>query len=265
MTTVAPPSAEAQLAFLAKIQPLFAEGDFTATYKFALLSALADLAVELGVDDGAGLRLSLHQIAECFIRMYWRHAAPYSAEGAAAATGILVQNEGTQAAVVSALCDFRQRTGASTLAQARQSPEYRNLSRRIASTVSAQPLNFLQNFGGVTQPFLYERDGRGFIRLLPGAPYCLRRFHPLVQRLSQMHWVEHIKANKRNRPFLGEGDDLEVFLFGTSRRALTLIADGLRKLEGETCFYCRQRMLAVDIDHFVPFALYGRDLAHNFV
>ena len=52
-----PPSAEEQLAFLSKIQRLYAEGDFTATYKFALLVALADLAVELGHDDGAELPL----------------------------------------------------------------------------------------------------------------------------------------------------------------------------------------------------------------
>lgn len=49
MTAVTPaPSAEAQLAFLSELQPLFAEGDFTTTYKFALLIALSDLAVELG-------------------------------------------------------------------------------------------------------------------------------------------------------------------------------------------------------------------------
>ena len=42
------PSPESQLVFLSKLQRLFAEGDFTATYKFALLIALADLAVELG-------------------------------------------------------------------------------------------------------------------------------------------------------------------------------------------------------------------------
>ena len=47
----APPSAEQQLAFLTKLQRLFAEGDFTATYKFALLIALSDLAVELGASQ----------------------------------------------------------------------------------------------------------------------------------------------------------------------------------------------------------------------
>ena len=61
---IPPPSAEQQLVFLAKIQRLFAEGDFTATYKFALLIALADLAVEMGADDGAELNLSVRQIAE---------------------------------------------------------------------------------------------------------------------------------------------------------------------------------------------------------
>jgi hypothetical protein len=66
-----PPSADQQLAFLAKLQRLFAEGDFAATYKFALLIALADLAVEIGADDGAELILTNRQIAERFIQ---RHA-----------------------------------------------------------------------------------------------------------------------------------------------------------------------------------------------
>ncbi|WP_232073519.1 hypothetical protein [Variovorax sp. RA8] len=52
------PSAEQQLEFLTKLQRLFAEGDFTATYKFALLIVLSDLAVELGADDGSELSLT---------------------------------------------------------------------------------------------------------------------------------------------------------------------------------------------------------------
>lgn len=35
-----------QIRFLLNIQRLLTEGQFTATYKFALLSALADLSVE---------------------------------------------------------------------------------------------------------------------------------------------------------------------------------------------------------------------------
>lgn len=56
------PSPEAQLQFLSKLQRVFSEGDFTATYKFALLISLADLAVEFGADDNNALILATRQI-----------------------------------------------------------------------------------------------------------------------------------------------------------------------------------------------------------
>jgi hypothetical protein len=40
------PTPERQVEFLRNIQRLLAEGLFTASYKFALLHAIADLAVE---------------------------------------------------------------------------------------------------------------------------------------------------------------------------------------------------------------------------
>ena len=40
------PSEATQLGFLADVQRVLEEGRFTATYKFALLIALTDLAVE---------------------------------------------------------------------------------------------------------------------------------------------------------------------------------------------------------------------------
>ncbi len=117
---------------------------------------------------------------------------------------------------------------------------------------------------GTTQEFLYVRDGRGFICLKPGIPYCLRLFHPLVQQLSRTHWIDHIKSNKCNRSILGDGDDLEDFLFGTSRHSLEVIAQGLKKIDGNSCFYCREPMKDIDVDHYIPFSLYGRDITHNF-
>ncbi len=214
---VPPPSAEAQLAFLAKLQRLFAEGDFTATYKFALLISLADLAVELGADDGAELVLSNKQIAERFVHLYWRHAMPYGTGRAGSQPGVLVQNIGAQAAVLTAIAEFRAGTNAATVQQARVVAGYESLVSRVATTVSAQPLTYLQNFGGSTNAFLYERAGRGTITLKPGVAYCLRRFHPLVQQLSRSHWVEHIKANRRNHVILGDAGDLEDFLFSISQ------------------------------------------------
>lgn len=262
---VPPPSADQQLAFLAKLQRLFAEGDFTATYKFALLTALADLAVAHGCDDGAALCLSNRQIAACFVTLYWRHAMPYGTGRPGANPGVLVQNLGEQAAVVKAIGDFRHRTGATSVVQAKVLPEFADLVAKVAVTVSAQPLKYLQNFGGGADLFLYEREGRGAIRLLPCVAYCLRRFYPLIQQLSRAEWMAHIKGNQRNHSILGDSDDLEDFLFSTSRQSLAAIGAGLRKLEGNHCFYCGGKVHDADVDHFVPFSLYPRDLAHNFV
>lgn len=262
---VSPPSAEAQLAFLVKLQRLFAEGDFTATYKFALLVALADLSVERGTEDGAELVLSIRQIAERFIHLYWRHASPYGTGRAGSTPGILVQNMGAQAAVLTAIAEFRARTGAGSPQQAQHLPEYGTLVGKVALTVSAQPLNYLQNFGGVTDPFIYAREKRGTVRLNPGVAYCFRHFYPLVQQLSRSHWVDHLKSNRRNHVILGDSGDLDEFLFSTSRQSLAIIGAGLRKLDGCRCFYCGHALDGADVDHYIPFSLYPRDLAHNFV
>lgn len=260
-----PPSAEAQLAFLAKLQRLFAEGDFTATYKFALLISLADLAVELGADDGATLTLTIRQLAERFIHLYWHHTSPYRTDRAGTASGVLIQNAGTQAAVVTAIAEFRARARVSSHLEAKRLPEYASLTAKVAATVSAQPLNYLQNFGGASEPFLYERMERGTIRLQPGTAYCLRRFYPLGQQLSRSHWAAHIKSNRRNHAIFGDAGDLEEFLFESSRQSLAVVSQGLRKLDGNNCFYCGQVLGEADVDHFIPFSLYPRDLAHNFV
>ena len=265
MAAHALPSAEAQLVFLGKLQRLFTESDFAATYKFALLTALADLAVELGADDGEELMVSIRQIAERFIQLYWRQALPYGTGRANTSPGILVQNSGAQAAVVSAIAAFRTEHGAATPQLARTLAGYSTLLGSVAQTVSAQPLNYLQNFGGITDAFLYERAGAGQVRLKSGVAYCLRRFQPLVQQLARSHWVDHIKRNRRNTGILGQADDLEDFLFAASRQSLLAMSQGLRKLDGAQCFYCAQALTEADVDHFIAFSHYPRDLAHNFV
>lgn len=260
-----PPSPEAQLAFLAKLQRLFAEGDFTATYKFALLISFAELAVEHGADDGAQLTLTTRQIAERFVYLYWQHASPYGTGRVGSQPGVLVQNLGDQAAILNAISEFRAGTSASSALQASGLPSYAPLLSKVASVVSAQPLKYLQNFSGVTDPFLYERQSRGSVTLKPGVSYCLRRFYTLVEQMARTRWVAHIEANRRNHPILGNADDLEDFLFSSSRQSLAVISTQLRKLDGSRCFYCGEGLADADVDHFVPFSLYSRDLANNFV
>ena len=249
-------SAESQLVFLAKIQRLFAEGDFTATYKYALLIALADLAVELGGDDEIPLTLNHRSIGEKFIELYWQQAAPFK-------NGFLAQNHGKQAAIISAIHKFRQ-DHPFTLIAAKSLPAFKRLLSKVTNTVVAMPIDHLQNLGGGTEEFLYQR-GKDSITLLPGVGYCLRRFQPLIQQLARSRWVDHVKGNRINMPLLGQADDLEGFLFEIPRLTLTLVRNGLKGLTNGRCFYCGGSFREFDVDHFIPHSLYPRDMMHNFV
>lgn len=66
-----------QITALLKLQRLLSEGAFTASYRFALLQALIDLAVERGDDSDAALRISITDIGEKFLFYYWRQVLPY--------------------------------------------------------------------------------------------------------------------------------------------------------------------------------------------
>jgi 5-methylcytosine-specific restriction endonuclease McrA len=248
---------EFQLAFLSKLQRLFAEGDFTATYKFALLIALADLSVELGRDDNEPLKLPYRSIGLKFIQLYWQQAAPFTGND------VLIQNLGTQAAVVSSISAYRRNHPSHTLNAAQGSKDFQKLLSAVTTTVKLQPVQYIQNLGGDKNVFLFEADKDG-LTLLPGVGYCLRRFQPLVQQLARSNWLDHIRGNKRNLPLLGKDDDLESFLFETPRQALTTISTGLRKINSQ-CHYCGGAVKEADVDHFIPHSLYPRDLMHNFV
>ena len=78
MNAPRPPTAEEQIAFLRSLQRLMEEGSFVASYKFALLHAIADLCLVKGDESGAELELSTADIAEQFVRLYWPQVAPYA-------------------------------------------------------------------------------------------------------------------------------------------------------------------------------------------
>lgn len=257
------PSAEDQLDFLAKIQRLFNESDFSSTYKYALLISLADLAIELGKDDNSKLELTNRQIAERFIELYWQQSSPYKTSKAND-SGVLYQNHGTQAAIIKAIQTFRDENSFKSPNAAKHSKEYKKLVTAVASIVAKQPINYLQNVGGGALPFLYERNTSS-ITLKIGVAYCLRRFQPLIQQLARSRWTDYIKKNAKNIPILGEKDDLSSFLFETSRKTLALVCKELKGLYGCKCFYCNKATSALEVDHFIPFSLYPRDLMHNFV
>jgi len=94
MTTWPRPTPEQQLEFLQRIQSLFEDGDFVATYKFALLMSLAALSVEGGADDGRPLEIDLIQVGEKFAELYWPQTIPYSSGVTGACADILAQSRG---------------------------------------------------------------------------------------------------------------------------------------------------------------------------
>jgi hypothetical protein len=85
--------------------------------------------------------LPIHDIADKFAELYWRHAAPYEADGSSGRGLVLHQNQGTQAGAISRLVELRSRLPGkrSTLAQARRTPEWGALVTRMRALVKTMP------------------------------------------------------------------------------------------------------------------------------
>jgi 5-methylcytosine-specific restriction endonuclease McrA len=259
--TDGPPSADAQIAFLRNVQRILSEGSFVATYKYALLHSLADLAILRGDDSGALLRLSTNEIAERFVELYWLQGVSFQGKGR------LRQNAGRPAAILNRIEDVRNRYRGSLARLRRDVSSWRPLIRDVANTVRVMPLWKLQTVGRSSLPFLYENVRRGSeIELLPGVAYCLRAHHSLLVDLIRGAWIRYVR--RHNAQVLGEGADLYSFLFGQERDAglFARCAEILREAQQGRCLYCEKTVSAEgQVDHFVPWALYPIDLGHNLV
>jgi hypothetical protein len=252
-----------ELTFLRKLQRLLAEGDFVATYKFALLNALADLCLERASAADGSLRVPVTAIAEKFIEYYWPQARPYRAHDGAGF--VLVQNTGRQASIVSALVAAQRVHPA--LAGARTGRTWNALVVKVAATIVDMPLWKLQTVGGERDEFLYaqaEFTG-GAIRLLPGVPAAFRALYGLVLDAVRGAWMRQIASIGANRPVLGDAD-LQAFLFGSERANLERFRAVLRDHQHGRCLYCARELRgAGDVDHFIAWSRYPVDLGHNFV
>jgi hypothetical protein len=263
-----PPSARDQVRFLRNLQRILEEGVFTASYKFALVHALADLSVQMGDDSGGELRLPVRAIAERFVELYWRQAAPWPAPSGE--LRVLAQNTGRQAAVVNRVEERRPEYGGRVDRIRRDGDAWEGLTAEVDRIIRVMPLWKLQRVGPEVHDFLYEQEhleGRGrdaAIVLRPGVAFCFRTFHPLVLDLVRGAWIRFVR--KLNPDLLGEHAELGEFLFGAPRAPLLALRGPLLQLQEEACFYCRRRIRdGAHVDHFVPWARYPVDLGHNFV
>lgn len=259
------PTPEDQVHFLRNIQRLLAEGLFVASYKFALVHALADLAVLKGEDTGAPLDLDTKDIAAKFVELYWRQCRPFQIAGVTSGL-ILQQNKGKQAAIITKIVDTQQKRGAS-LFRLKQvaSDRWSELIAEVDDVVRTMPLWKLQTVGEERLEFLYENLDRGNrITLKPGVAYCLRAFYELIRDLIEGAWVRFVQ--KVNATKLGNLTDLGTFLFGQERASLDVYRPILMDVQHGVCLYCKKNLpKQTQVDHFIPWSRYPDDLGHNFV
>jgi len=259
------PTAEEQLRFLQNIQRLFEDGNFVATYKYALLMSLAELAIEIPQIDYQR-EIPMLIVAEKFAELYWSQTVEFISVQAGVRSGILSQNQGKQASVINQLLVLRAE-GAASISQAKKAPSWKKVVHKIADTIEKMPVKYLQNICGTLVPFLYEfPNPPKKLVLNSGVPEMLRTFHPLIQQLARANWIKHVRENSQNASMVGQSDELEQFMFGASRNALAEVAQLLRKIQSGKCFYCESTLTnQADVDHFIPWSKYPRDFPHNFV
>lgn len=264
--TVMPPTPEEQVLFLRNIQRLLVEGQFTASYKLALLHAIADLCIIQGDDSGDELVLNVKDISEKFIELYWQQCRPFEFGGEK--TGlVLLQNKGKQAAVIRKIITAQEEFGGSLFRLKQTAPDlWKSLKVDVKRTVNEMPLWKLQTVGSERMDFLYDNLDMATktVRLKPGVAFCFRAFYGLMRDLIQGAWVRFVQKVNANE--LGNLTDLGTFLFDRERSSLDSYRRILVELQERKCFYCAKELKSkTEVDHFVPWARYPTDLGHNFV
>jgi 5-methylcytosine-specific restriction endonuclease McrA len=255
-----------QLDFIAYIQRMLVEGDFSATYKFALLHALADVCVEQPlISDQAELKIDLATLADKLIVLYWHHAVPFASEQTGE-SALLKQNTGAQSKVISVLYECQQ-NNIRNLRALKQSTLYKPTFNAALATLKTGPLWRLQILAKQAECFLYPHtNSTKYITLNAGIASCFRRFYDLVVYLAKNAWLQKIQSIKHNQALIGPQSQLHDFLFGFDRNALSKAKPVLIELQHGNCFYCQKPLNnKTEVDHFIPFARYANDLGHNFV
>lgn len=256
-------SPQFQVAFIRYIQRLMVEGDFVATYKFALLHALADICIEQPIENGHSI--SIDEITEKFIELYWQYSLPF--KQAETEAFVFLQNTGKQAAIISNLFDIRQ-TGIQSAHQLKKSSHWYSLVSKSKRTIKEGPLWRLQILSGSVETFLYKHDKQSKNLILnDGVAACFRQYYELIISILRSHWLEKIRSMPANQTVIGSDGDLSDFLFGEKRNALSKVKPVFQDIQKGQCFYCDKplKQNKSEVDHFIPWAKYPSDLAHNFV
>ena len=269
------PSADDQLQFLQKIQRLLEAGRFTSTYKFALLIALTNVAVERGNDTNTALTIELADVAREFLALYWPQAKPYLHLGAQ----LSQNNNKLKPATILTLLRREVAVGKSDYARLRRNTgEPDRLVTAARELIVRMPLPRLQHIEALksnsssADQFLYKCPESAdevrtlrTITLLPGVGACLRALRGVIIALVQARWAQWVRENN---PALGRDRNLEAFMFGQDRVALAQFAPKLYDLQDGRCFYTQKRLDGIkgaEVDHFIAWARFPSNDPLNLV
>jgi uncharacterized membrane protein YqjE len=270
-----PPTAEFHLAFLAKIERLLAEGRFTSTYKFALLIALTNIAVERGDDSGDELEVEVDEIARQFLELYWSMARPYPRVNV-----ILKQNR--EAAKPSRMITILKDEVRHSISSYQRLRVYRasrdSLLSETRRTLAKDVLYRLHTIGNArdaaktSEQFLYDHPPTAgecakldSITLKPGVAAAMRRLRGVIVAMTEARWALWVRENNEK---LAADRELEEFLFGATRSPVSNFAARFYDLQEGRCFYTGDKLRepsAGDVDHFIPWARYPFDSPFNLV
>jgi len=266
------------VGFAERVLTLLDLGNFTATYKYAVMLALMDLCLEGTSRSGTPpLQLTTRQLALKVLELYWPQARPIDP----GKRRILLQNRGGQARILNRILRFKEgREPGLGFHQARVADPraFERLVDDVEWVLVFMPLPKLQRVGGKVDEFIYHiswndhisrREWRNLddhdnqIHLVPEAAENLVRLSGLLRPLLQRQWSDMVA--RLNRDLFSEAS-LDEFLFGIPRRDLHLVRGRLRELQDDRCFYCGERLSnSPEVDHFIPWSRYPDNGIDNLV
>jgi hypothetical protein len=274
------------IALAERVLAVLELGSFSATYKYALFTAILDLCLErTSASEVSPTVLTTRQLAEKVTELYWNHALPYEGGSILRQGGV---RSGNQAEILSAIAAFRSpQAGApgDLFHRARlTNPDgFERLVRTIEWKLIEMPIPRLQVIGRGDEEdrFLYEYGWTRAIARRTVAAYQRGDSSAFDNRLLlQPHVAEHlIELSGVLRPVVRRewalmvagmnalpDSKLEEFLFGAARVPLDTVRGPLRELQEGRCFYCDGRLDARgDVDHFIPWSRYADNTLDNLV
>ena len=271
------------LTLAEKVLAVLELGSFSATYKYALFTAILDLCLERTSATGVPPSvLTTEELAGRVVELYWPHATPYDGKAVLRQGGV---REGAQAEIVRAIERFRSRYAREAgdllnRARVRQPVAWERLLHEVEWKLIEMPIPRLQVSGGGEDRFLYEYGWTQAVRrsevaeyqrgagsfdnrllLRPGVAEGLLLLNGILRPILRREWAALV-ASMNGLP----ESRLEEFLFGASRIPLGEVRGPLAELQGGRCFYCEDALGGpTDVDHFIPWARYPDNGLDNLV